>query len=301
MVTRASRADEAPSNGLCRQLVSARWETMNIEKQVADYYTRGQLEDRILNLVCSSGKDPAQLTADDLSGFDEFHVGGRESTEALAPHMSLRPGIHLLDVGCGIGGPARFFAARGCQVTGIDLTAEFVQVAEALTRRVKLDGNARFRQASALQLPFDPRTFDGAYTIHVNMNIPDKAGVFREVARVLKPGARFTIFDIMAADHTTFSFPVPWAPTPATSFVATLPEYRQALEAVGMRIEHQRSRRQFAVEFMQKAAARAAASPTPVLGISVLMGEQAPLMMKNVTAAIASGALDPIELIAIAS
>ena len=213
--------------------------------------------------------------------------------------MQLRPGMHLLDVGCGIGGPARYFAGRGCQVTGIDLTEEFVRVAESLTRRVKLDQKVTFRQASAFELPFASDAFDGAYEIHVGMNIADKAGVFREVARVLKPGARFAIYDLMRSNDTTLAFPVPWAQTPETSFVATVDDYRQALEAAGFRIDHQRDRRQFAIEFMQQRMAQAPSGPL-VLGIHVLMGEQAPLMLKNVNMALISGALTPMELVAIA-
>ena len=273
---------------------------MNIEQQVANYYTRGKLEDKILGMLRGAGKNLEQLRADDLAAIDEFHLGGREATQTLAEFMQLRPGMHLLDVGCGIGGPARYFAQRGCQITGIDLTEEFLRVAESLTRMVKLDQTAKFRQASALKLPFDAATFDGAYTIHVCMNIADKAGVFREVARVLKPGARFTIYDIMRTSDATLAFPVPWAQTPGTSFVASLDEYRQDLQAAGFRIDHQRDRRQFALDFMQRMMAQSA-SGSPAPGIHVLMGEQAPLMLKNVNMAIVAGALTPIELVAIAS
>jgi ubiquinone/menaquinone biosynthesis C-methylase UbiE len=272
---------------------------MNIEQQVASYYTRGELEDKILGMLRNAGMDTEQLRADDLARIDEFHLGGREATQALADFMQLRPGMHLLDVGSGIGGPARYFAERGCQVTGIDLTEEFVAVAQSLTRRVKLDHNAEFRQASALKLPFDADTFDGAYTIHVCMNIEDKAGVFREVARVLKPGARFAIYDIMRASNEPFNFPVPWARTPETSFVASVDDYRRKLEAAGFRIEHQRDRRQFAVEFMQKMMQQAASGP-PALGIHVLMGEQAPLMLKNVQMGLAAGVLAPVEIVGVA-
>jgi len=272
---------------------------MNIEQQVANYYAHGKLEDKILGLLRSAGKNLEQLNADDLAAVDEFHLGGRDSTQALADFMDLRPGMHLLDVGCGIGGPARYFGSRGCRVTGIDLTEEFVRVAQSLTRMVKLDHNLQFRQASALALPYDSATFDGAYTIHVCMNIGDKAGVCREVARVLKPGARFAIFDIMRTGESPLAFPVPWAQTAETSFVASPDDYRQALQAAGFRIDHQRDRRQFALEFMQRMMAQSASGP-PLLGVHVLMGEQAPLMLKNVNMAIASGALTPVELVAIA-
>src|SRR5215467_13017443 len=111
---------------------------MNVEQQVASYYTRTNLEDTILALLRGAGKDLDHLHADDLAAIDEFHLGRREATEALAEFMQLRPGMHLLDVGCGIGGPARYFANRGCRVTGIDLTDGFLRVAESLTRMVKL-------------------------------------------------------------------------------------------------------------------------------------------------------------------
>jgi ubiquinone/menaquinone biosynthesis C-methylase UbiE len=271
---------------------------MGIEQQVAEYYSRGSLEEKILRTLRSAGKNVEQLSSDDLAPIDNFHVGGREATADLAGFMGLRAGMHLLDIGCGIGGPARFFAGQGYHVTGIDVTEEFVRVAGSLTRLVKLDEHAQFRQASALDLPFEPGTFDGAYMIHVGMNIADKAGVFREVARVLKRGGRFAIFDIMSSGNGALQFPLPWATDPATSFVASAEDYRHALEAAGFRIDHQRERRQFAIEFTKTMMERIAASSVPVLGVHLLMGEQAPLMLKNVMSAIGSGALEPVELVA---
>jgi len=271
---------------------------MNVEQQVAAYYTRGELEERILSKLRDAGKDLGQLRTEDLAALDEFHIGGLEATQELATFMELRAGMHLLDVGCGIGGPARYFAERGCQVTGVDLTEEFLRVAENLTRLLKLDRSITFRQASGLELPFESATFDGAYEIHVGMNIADKTGVFREVARVLKPGARFAVFDIMRSGEGSFEFPAPWAKTPETSFVRSIEDYRQALQAAGLRIVHERGRHQFAVEFIQRVFAQAASGP-PVLGVHLLMGEQAPLMLKNVNSAIAAGVLEPVELVAV--
>jgi ubiquinone/menaquinone biosynthesis C-methylase UbiE len=271
---------------------------MGVEQQVAAYYTRGGLEEKILAALRSAGKNLERLCPEDIAALDNFHVGGPEATAALASFMGLRAGMHLLDVGCGIGGPARFFAGQGYRVTGIDVTEEFVRVARGLTRLVKLDEHAQFRQGSALELPFEADTFDGAYMIHVGMNIADKAGVFREVARVLKRGGRFAIFDIMSRGNGALQFPLPWATDPATSFVASAEDYRHALEAAGFRIDHHRERRQFAIEFTKTMMERIAASTVPVLGVHLLMGEQAPLMLKNVMAAIGSGALEPVELVA---
>jgi ubiquinone/menaquinone biosynthesis C-methylase UbiE len=268
---------------------------MNVEEQVASYYSQGGLEEKILQALARAGKNPDQLSIADLALLDNFHVGGYESTEALAGFMDLRAGMHLLDVGCGIGGPARYFAQRGCRVTGVDLTDEFVRVAQHLTRMLKVDGKAEFRQASALELPFPTATFDGAYMIHVGMNLEDKAGVFREVARVLRPGGSFAIFDIMRKGKGALDFPLPWAVTPATSFMCSAEEYRRALEEAGFRIEHERDQTQFALDFMQRTMAR---SSPPVLGVHLLIGEQAPVMLKNVMAAIAKGDAAPVEIVA---
>ena len=269
---------------------------MNVEEQVAAYYTRRALEQKILFALEKAGKDIGRVTAEDLGPLDNFHLGGRQSTEQLAGVMGICPGMHLLDVGCGMGGPARYFAERGCQVTGLDLSEEFVSVAESLTRLLKLDGKLRFQQGSALEMPFPAGTFDGAYMIHVGMNLENKGGGFREVRRVLKPGGKFAIFDIMRNGNAALDFPMPWAVTPQTSFVSPVDEYRRALEAAGFRVEHERNRHQFAVEFMQKIAALPA---PPILGVHVLMGEQAPLMLRNVNSAIADGRLDPVELVGV--
>jgi len=272
---------------------------MKLENQVAEHYTQGALEQKIMGALQAAGKDAEVLRSEDLAPLDEFHIGGLESTEALAEFMDLRAGMHLLDVGCGIGGPARYFAGRGCQVTGVDLAEEFIAVAESLTRRARLEQSATFRRASGLELPFDADTFDGAYEIHVGMNIADKLGVFREVRRVVKKGARFSIFDIMRSGEGAINFPVPWAQKEETSFVVSAEDYRKALRAAGFRVDHERSRRQFSLEFMQRLMARAAAEK-PVLGLHILMGQQAPQMLQNVMAAIASGVLEPIEIVAIA-
>ena len=134
--------------------------------------------------------------------------------------------------------------------------------------------------------------------IHVGMNIEDKAAVFREVERVLKPGGKFAIFDLMRDREGALQFPLPWAVNPATSFVSSIEEYRQLLQNAGFRIDHQRNRRDFAVEFARKMQERAAAGQAPVLGVHLLMGEQAPLMLKNVNGAIAAGVLAPVEIVA---
>jgi SAM-dependent methyltransferase len=206
----------------------------SIEERVAEQYSRGSLEQIILNALRAAGKDVDRLTPADLVAIDEFHIGGRQATVEFGGQMSLVRGSNVLDVGCGIGGPSRYFAKEsGCQVTGIDLTDEYVRVAEMLTRRLGMDGAVSYRQASALKMPFEAGSFDGAYMIHVGMNIADKAALFAEVRRVLKPGAVFGIHDVMREGEGEIRFPMPWASNADTSFVETASGYRQPLEAAG--------------------------------------------------------------------
>jgi ubiquinone/menaquinone biosynthesis C-methylase UbiE len=202
-------------------------------------------------------------------------------------------------VGSGIGGPARYFASEyGCAVAGIDLTEEFVRVATSLTKRTKLDRLVEFRQGSALQLPFALNTFDRAYMIHVGMNIPDKRGIFREVRRVLKPAGLFTIFDILRTGDGPIRYPVPWALSEETSFVATAKDYRDALQTAGFQIAQQRGRGPFAIAFTERIIARMAQGGPPALGVHLLMGEKAPIMAANVLAMLKEGLLEPVELYA---
>jgi hypothetical protein len=160
---------------------------VSIETHIAGHYTQGTLEQRILAALREAGKDPDRLDPDDLAPVDEFHHGGRAATAAFAPRLALRPGIGLLEIGSGIGGPARYFARHhGCRVTGIDLTEEFIAVSRALTRRLGMESQVCCEQGSALSMPFPASTFDVATLLHVGMNIAEKACLFAEVRRVLR-------------------------------------------------------------------------------------------------------------------
>lgn len=272
---------------------------ISVEQHVAQHYARGDLEQAVLAALKASGKDPDRLELSDLSPVDEFHTGGRLSTVELARQMALAPGAHLLDIGCGIGGPSRYFAAEhGCRVTGIDLTDDYVRLAAALARRVGLERLVDYRQASALDLPFEAATFDGAYMMHVGMNIEDKPRLFAEVRRVLRPGGQFAIFDVMRSGEGALAYPVHWAADAHTSFVASPAEYRRGLEAAGFDVVKERDRSDFAREFFRQVAARAAeaGAPSP-LGLHLLMKSDVPQKLANVMANLEKGLIAPTELI----
>jgi ubiquinone/menaquinone biosynthesis C-methylase UbiE len=272
---------------------------MKTEQQVAEHYTHGALEQAILAALTAAGKDIGKLTPDDLGPVDEFHLGWRAATAELAKDLAFTSGMHVLDVGCGIGGPARYFAhARGCRVTGIDLTHEFIAVATALTQRCGLAVSTSFRQGSALALPFADKTFDGAMLLHVGMNIADKAKLFAEVHRVLKPGAVFGVYDVMRVSGGDLAYPMPWAATPVTSFVETPAAYRAFLEAARFSIETERDRGDFVKTLIAKMRDDIAKHGPPKLGLHVLMGPEAKPRLANVFAALEGGLIAPTEMLA---
>ncbi|HZH25766.1 MAG TPA: methyltransferase domain-containing protein [Azospirillaceae bacterium] len=272
---------------------------MGTEQDVARHYTRGGLEQKILDALVADGKDIDKLAPSDLSGADEFHLGWRAATVELAKDLGLAPGMHVLDVGSGIGGPARYFAeAHGCRVTGIDLTPEFVEVANAITRRCGLADRVEFRQGSALSLPFADGAFDAATMIHVGMNIPDKAAVFGEVRRVLKPGARFGVYDVMRVGDGGIPYPMPWAETADTSFVETPDTYRRLLNHAGFGIEAEHDRRGLAIELGRRMREDAAKHGPPPLGLHVLIGPAATQRLGNMMRTLEGGGIAPVEFVA---
>jgi SAM-dependent methyltransferase len=276
---------------------------MDVEHAVAQHYSHGSLERTILDALARSGKDPDRLAPADLAPVDEFHIGGRQATVDLAARLGIGPGQHLLDVGSGLGGASRYFAAEhGCRVTGIDLTAEYVRVAEASAARVGLADRVSYRQGSALDLPFAPNAFDGAYMLHVGMNIENKARLFAEVRRVLNRGGVFGIYDVMLEDgQEELRFPVPWASEPETSFVENAATYRRLLEEAGFAVGEERSRRGFAIEFFREMRARAQGGAPPPLGLHLLMGPSAPQKTANMLDNLERGVIAPTEVIGRAS
>ena len=273
---------------------------MDLEKSVAQHYAHGTLEETIFSALAASGKDLDHLAPADLAPVDEFHTGGREATIDFAAEMAIEPGLRLLDVGSGLGGASRYFAhERGCQVTGIDLTEEYVRAAEAFAKRVGLESQVSYQRGSALDLPFAAQSFDGAYMLHVGMNIQDKARLFAEVHRALKPGGVFGIYDVMReSGEGDLSFPVPWASSPATSFVESAVAYRRLLERAGFAVQKERSRREFAIEFLRQMRARAAQEGgPPPLGLHILMGASAPQKVANMIDNLERGMIAPTEII----
>ena len=267
---------------------------------VERHYTHGRLIRAITDGLAALRKTPDTVTIDDLGPVDEFHIGGRTATDDLMKQLHLTKDLGVLDVGSGLGGPARFVASRyGCRVTGIDLTEEYVETARALSQWTRLDGLLRFHHGSALAMPFADAQFDRAYMLHVGMNIADKTALFREVGRVLRPGGTFAVYDVMRVGDGDLAFPVPWAATPDISALAAPDAYKAALQTSGFELVGERNRREFALEFFKTLRARlTGAGGPPPLGLHVVMGSDASTKAGNMMANIERGVIAPVELIA---
>jgi ubiquinone/menaquinone biosynthesis C-methylase UbiE len=273
---------------------------MSLSNEISEHYTHGQLTAAIERGVVALGKTIESIEVNDLAAVDEFHVGGRQASIEFLEQLSFTPEQHVLDVGCGLGGASRFVASHyGPRVSGIDLTAEYVDTGRHLCAWVGLDGRVSLHHGSALEMPFADASFDQAYMMHVGMNIQDKTGLFSEVRRVLRPGACFGVYDIMRVGSGNLSFPVPWAAVPDTSAVATPEAYKKALAAAGFVLEAERNRRTFALEFFaQLSAGSVATGGPPPLGIHLLMGGSGPTKRRNMVENITKNRIAPVEMIA---
>jgi ubiquinone/menaquinone biosynthesis C-methylase UbiE len=255
--------------------------TDNLEHNVSRHYGAGNLQERLLKAIAAAGLDVANLVPRDLAQMDEFHIGGRVATEYLVAKLGLKRAMHVLDVGCGIGGTARYIASEiGSRVTGIDLTPQYIEVAHDLTERTGLTGRVTYTTASALKMPFPDESFDAAVTLHVAMNIRDRDRLYREIARVLKPGANLGLYDVMKGPRDGMRFPVPWAETAETSYLTTPAETAKHLERAGFVIEETEDRRNFGINFMRERLA-AGSSGANALGLHLVMGETAPMKYRN--------------------
>src|SRR6516225_1123521 len=204
---------------------------------VETHYTSPSLGEAILAALKTAGKNLDHLTPDDLAPVDEFYGGQRPATVRLAELVGFAGTERVLDVGSGLGGPSRYLAWHyGCRVSGVDLTAEFVRMAEMLTRLTRLTDKADFRHGNALELPFEDMSFDVVWSQNAAMNIADRDRLYREMARVLKPGGKLALQEVAAGSAGPPHYPVQWARTPGISFLFSQEATREALEAAGLRV-----------------------------------------------------------------
>ena len=260
----------------------------------AHYGRHATLVPDILAGLTNAGYDIDALDPTALSGADEFHLGGRLATLAVLDAVRADAPRSVLDVGCGIGGPARTIARElDAQTVGVDLTPSFVAAATDLTARVGLAHQVSFEVGDALALAQPDERFDLVTLLHVGMNIADKPTLFAELARVVRPGGSVLVYDIMRLAPGELTMPVPWASSDDHQHLADANEYLRALRGAGLEpgtpVDHR--------PVVATALQHAADTPPPV-NLSNLMGPDFAEMFTNLRAAVAGGLVAPVQIVA---
>jgi ubiquinone/menaquinone biosynthesis C-methylase UbiE len=252
---------------------------------VREHYSPAGLTQRLEAVL---GPQMQPLTPQQLGGLDQFHTRGLAATADLAKLVGITADMSVLDIGSGIGGPARFLAATyGCHVTGVDLSESFVEAARYLTARTGQSNLISFQAANALDLPFDDAKFDVVLLQHVAMNIADRARLYREIRRVLKSGGRFGTFDVVLNGGEPH-YPVPWARTAQTSFLLTADSTREAIERAGFHKQVTQDDTEAAKEFF---AHLRTSGPPPMPNLGVVMGPDFPQLTGNLGRSLMEGRL----------
>ena len=272
---------------------------MSASRDVSSHYSRGELLDRLSAALVQDGVDPRHPDIGSLAPYDQFHGRGLEATVEIANVLDVAADDRILDIGSGIGGPARYFAHRfGCDVTGIDLTAEFCDVASHLTRLLDLGQRVRFVLGNAVRMPFANDSFDGAYSMNVSMNIADKAGLYREIHRVLRPDGWLRLSEIAKGAGGDAEYPTPWADSPRTSFLSTPEETRHGLLEAGIDVVRVHGTREAALAFGARSRAMVdRGEKPPHRAVGLIHGEIGPRAIANTARALADARIVPIEVL----
>jgi len=242
-------------------------------KHIHSYYSPNDLYNKIIEGLDNLGKELSSLSPDDLQPVDEFHIRGDVATKELIKLANFTPDMHILDVGCGVGGSTRRLSHEtGCCVTGIDLSDEYIDAAERLTQLLNMQERVKFHAASALEMPFNENTFDGAWSIQMNMNVDDKLGWLKEVYRVIKPGGCVVLYEVCGNKKTPIYFPVPWAQDSSMSFLVPPEPFRDIITAAGFDIEVWNDKTDLAQKAFAHMTEPMGEPDLPELGVHLLVG-----------------------------
>jgi len=269
------------------------------QDDIRKHYGLPEMAVKVIAALEAAGIDPTRLKAEQLYPFDQFHGRALDATRDHVALLKLAPNHTALDIGSGLGGPARYIAAtHGAKVTGIDLTPEFVATATELSKRCGLDGQVAFQEGDALAMPFAANSFNAALCLYVAMNIEAKAKLAGEVARVLKPGGRLVWSQVVLGDQGEPQFPMPWARDPKFSFLTTPEALRNAVESGGLRIVEWIDERPVMLAWMQKLQAAGAPPPATTAIQDMMLGTDFPERRNNFGRNLAEGRIGSIALVA---
>jgi SAM-dependent methyltransferase len=269
-------------------------------KHIHGYYSPNDLYNKIVDGLEELGKDLSKVTLDDLQPVDEFHIRGDTASRELIELAEFTPDMRILDVGCGIGGSTRRLSHEtGCHVTGIDLSNEYIDAAERLTKLLNMQEQVTFHACSALELPFDDSSFDGIWSLQMNMNVQDKLAWLKETYRVLKPGGRAVLYEVCGSKNPSLHFPVPWAQDESMSFLLPPELFRDTITAAGFDIEIWNDKTDLAQSAFANAKEPTGETSLPVLGVYLLVGNDIQTKAYNLRRNLDEDCVSLIEAVAV--
>ena len=249
---------------------------------IENQYNLPELFEDILKRLKEQGVDLNNVKRSDIAGVDEFHLRGVEVTKELVTEFDFRD-LKVLDVGCGLGGPCRMLADEfNCNVSGVDMSHEFIRTAQKLSELIKLNGKTEFVQGDALNLPYEDGSFDVVWTQHVQMNIEDKVRFYSEINRVLKNNGSLIYYDIFKKNNKDVSYPVPWANNASVSFLQTIANMDLILNNLGLSKTKTTCQTEGAITFLHDLFKKIETNGPPKLGLNVLMGVSTKEKLGNV-------------------
>ncbi len=272
---------------------------MQTTENTSTHYSAPGLRDRFESIVAGLTSTDQPVRASDLSALDHFHVGGVSATKRLAAHLSLTADSRVLDLGSGLGGPARFLnEAFGCPVWGVDITPDYVEIANRLTE-ITQQKDVVFQVGSALETRLPNEFFDAAMALHVGMNIQEKSDLVTEVKRVLAPGGLFAIYEIVSDEPQDQSYPMPWAATQEDSFLASADELVSLLKAQDFEVVRVIDDSDWAITALSNARRLREVEPkSPLPTLDFLLGPASENAFANLSLALALRKLSVVTILA---
>ena len=265
---------------------------------LSDHWGKEDLYEKIVSALTDSGKSLDAISIEDLAPVDHFHARGFPATVELADQLPIKAGDLLVDIGCGIGGPARYLSDRfNCQVSGVDITESFIEVANKLTALLRMEDQVTIDLGDGNQLPYRDGIFDGGYAQHVTMNVPDRHRFFAEAYRVLKPGGFFALSEHGLGPKKNPHHPLPWSADGSNEYLVTPEDTIRILEETGFTDIQVEATGEKYLGAYQRAMELAAQDKLPALGVHILLGKSSPEIVKNAARNIEEKRTYPIQLV----